>query len=800
VLDDGRTQLYTYDRNDFSRVTQETDPLGRTFSYTYAPNNIDLLETRMTRNGASQVLSKATYNAQHRPLTLTDAAGQTTTWTYNAHGQPLTRTNAKGETTTYGYDAQGYLTSVDGPLPGAQDRETFTYDAVGRVRTRTTETGYTLTFAHDALDHLTQITFPDGTAERFGYTNLDLSLIVDRAGRMTRFDYNSVRQRVGQTDPLGRVTHFDWCKCGELSSVTDPLGRTTTWHHDVQARCTAKEYPDGSQVRYFYEATTSRLQRRVDENGQETRYTWNLDDTLARATYPNAAVPTPDVSFTYDPDYRRPLSMTDGTGTTSYGYHLVADPPVPGAGQLASVDGPLPADTITYTYDALGRRLGTAVNAAAASTFAYDAAGRLTGETSPLGTISYGYEGGTSRLASKTSPGGLTSVYHYAPLAGDEVLDRITHNNGATSVSEFLYTDDTSKNQIDSWSQQAGSQTPVLHRFTYDDAGQVTADAVTTGGAPTASYAYAYAYDDAGNRLREQSADATTTFTYNALNELTTRQPDARPAATYAWDAEQRLVSVTEGNRTTEFTYDGLGRRVTLRLLVDGVENVFRRFVWDDLTLREERDGSGVVTKRYYTDGFKIESGPSAGSYFYTRDHLGSVREVVDASGNIRARYAYDPFGRRTRVSGDLDSDFGFAGMFWSPEVALNLAPYRAYDPGAARWLSRDPLPDAEVDQGPNLYAYVRNNPVSLTDPLGLCCEDESKAVDAPQDAFNKAEQEYNQFEAREFYVNKKYNPYYLVMLEYLRQKKESAEHAFEEALKDLYRCQMKPCRSCPAD
>lgn len=95
-------------------------------------------------------------------------------------------------------------------------------------------------------------------------------------------------------------------------------------------------------------------------------------------------------------------------------------------------------------------------------------------------------------------------------------------------------------------------------------------------------------------------------------------------------------------------------------------------------------------------------------------------RELTDAAGQVRARYSYDPFGRRTKVSGDLDADFGFAGMLWSAEAALYLTHYRAYDPELGRWLSRDPIRNPEIFQGPSLYAYVRNNPANLVDPLGM--------------------------------------------------------------------------------
>ena len=262
-----------------------------------------------------------TYNAQHLPLTTVDAAGQTNTFTYNARGQLLTDTNPKGETTAYTYDTNGYLIAVDGPLPGTNDVITATYDALGRTRTKTDESGYTLTFDYDDMDRLTKITHPDSTFEQFTYDRLDLAIARDRAGRQTLLEYDNVRQMKKRTDPLGRVTLFEWCRCGDLKSLTDPMGRTTTWLTDVQGRVTAKQYGDGSQVKYLYENASSRVRQVIDEKQQVTQFTYNRDDTLKSIAYANTAVPTPGVSYTYDPNYRRVVSMTDGTGTTLYSYN-----------------------------------------------------------------------------------------------------------------------------------------------------------------------------------------------------------------------------------------------------------------------------------------------------------------------------------------------------------------------------------------------------------------------------------------------------------------------------------------------
>ena len=105
------------------------------------------------------------------------------------------------------------------------------------------------------------------------------------------------------------------------------------------------------------------------------------------------------------------------------------------------------------------------------------------------------------------------------------------------------------------------------------------------------------------------------------------------------------------------------------------------------------------------------------GRSFYTRDHLGSIRELTDSTQAVRARYDYDAYGRMTKISGDKDSPIGFAGMPWHPQSGLNLALFRAYDPNLGRWLSRDPI--AEYG-GLNLYGYVGNNPVNWRDPSGL--------------------------------------------------------------------------------
>jgi len=97
VLGDGSTQLTKYQYNDAGFVTQTTDPAGRVFNYTYAPNEIDL--TSVSTGGQS--LFSATYDDSHNITSLIDASGGTSTFTYNSRGQVTSTTNPLGETTSY---------------------------------------------------------------------------------------------------------------------------------------------------------------------------------------------------------------------------------------------------------------------------------------------------------------------------------------------------------------------------------------------------------------------------------------------------------------------------------------------------------------------------------------------------------------------------------------------------------------------------------------------------------------------------------------------------------------------------
>jgi RHS repeat-associated protein len=679
------------------------------------------------------VLSAYTYNAQHRPLTYTDAAGQVANYVWNPTGQITSVTNARQETTTFSYynanvagrQRRGRLEKADAALAGSADTVTFDYDAAGNVEQITGPDGYFLNFAHDALDRLTRVTFPDTTYTETIYDRLDLLSSRDRLGRITHFTHNSLRQLTSVTDPAQRTIRYGYCGCRALDQLIDPMDRITTWRHNLAGRTTAKAYVDGSTIRYAYEALSGRLSSITDEKGQVKTYTYNLDNTLATITYTHAEHPTPNVALSYDVDFRRIKTMLDGIGTTTYEYYPII-PGTLGAGQLASVDGPLPNDTITYTYDQLSRNTGYAVDGVG-ETRTFDSLGRLLSAGNPLGLFSYTYVGATIRMDTVRYPNGMTCQYNYHPLAGDFRLKDIIHTlSGNTLLSRHSYEYDVVGNII-RWTQtspQAGLNRSWL--CAYDNADQLTSvvsqDPITFADLPTGQYIYTY--DRATNRLSETIDGVITAANYNALNELislTAGGVSGLPEQTYEWDAENRLVAINYagGNERSEFEYDGYGRRLGVREK-QGVTTIDRRlFAWQGLQLVEERDATGVnVQKRYFDRGMQTSSGGgSLDSLLSCRDHLGSVRELVAGVAELAGAYDFRPWGERLMPVGTSgDFSLAFSGHWFHNKSGFVMTPYRIYSARIGRWTSRDLLAEAKQ---PNRYQYANDNPITFIDVNG---------------------------------------------------------------------------------
>ena len=188
-------------------------------------------------------------------------------------------------------------------------------------------------------------------------------------------------------------------------------------------------------------------------------------------------------------------------------------------------------------------------------------------------------------------------------------------------------------------------------------------------------------YDANGNML----SDGSNLFTWNARNQVASLNN-----VSLQYDAFGRRTKNLAG---TSFLYNGAnavqelsGSTVTANLLSGGVDEIFSR-----------TDSSGALTQ--------------------LKDALGSTIALADYSGNVQTSYIYDPYGNTSVTGTSNANEFQYTGR---ENEGNGLYYYRAryYSPVLHRFISEDPLGFA--GSGPNLYAYVFNNPTNLSDPRGL--------------------------------------------------------------------------------
>jgi len=111
-------------------------------------------------------------------------------------------------------------------------------------------------------------------------------------------------------------------------------------------------------------------------------------------------------------------------------------------------------------------------------------------------------------------------------------------------------------------------------------------------------------------------------------------------------------------------------------------------------------------------------------TYYYMKDHLGSVHMVLNIFGGIVEEYEYDAWGNVKAYTNGVEvseSTIGNRYLWQGREYSWKTGFYffraRWYDPITGRWLSNDPK---GISGGLNQYVFCADNPVNFVDPYGL--------------------------------------------------------------------------------
>ncbi|MBG0831872.1 hypothetical protein HS041_29615 [Planomonospora sp. ID67723] len=705
---DTNRQTTTYTLDGLGRITATTDPEDNTTAFVY---NADGHRTKLT--DAAAHTTTTTFNLAGELVSVTDAAGNRTTSTYTDAALPATITDAAGNVTTYTYDKRGNRTGVTDAL---QRTTTYTYDAANRLTAITLPSGARTSTAYDAAGRPTSSTDARGKTTTYTYDAAGrLAASTDPNKRTTTRAYDRDGLLTAVTGPDGKTTRSDYNADGQLLAVTDADGATTRYSYDpVSGKKTSRTLPGGAITRYSYDAA-GRDQITTQSDGSTITRTYTPRGQLKHIDYSDPA--TADVTFTYDA-LGRMTTMTDGTGTTRHTYDALGR-------RITSVNGA--GAEVGYHYNALGQLEALTYPGGKTVIYTYDAAGQMSAATD--------WQQRTTRFAwtadgqqrTRTTPNDVATTTDYNQV-GQPVDITITHDQAVLGRYTYRY-DDAAQLSGDATGGDARS-------YTYSPTGQLESVATTTGTSSFADGSYAttsaglltglpngatLSYNDARQLARlTEAAGAVTDYTYdqrgNRARATTTSSSDpaVSSSVSYRYTSANHLAGATTAEGTSvDYTADATGLRQS-RTTATGTET----FLWATTGAMPLLLDDGTHTYLYGPDlAPYAQINRDGGIEYLHADNLGSTRLITTTDGAAAATITYDPYGKRTAHTGTADSRIGYTGNWTDPATGLVYLRARDYDPATGQFLTIDPL----IDATGQLYAYVGNNPLQLTDPTGLC-------------------------------------------------------------------------------
>lgn len=671
-----------------------------------------------------------------------------TSVTAGASDGSLTAATAKS------YDAVGNLTSVDGPLPGADDTLTYRWsadreqvgaispdpDGAGPLKRRAVRTSYNADGQPTTVEQ--------GTVNGTGDT--DWAAFTSLQQATTGYDANARPVQVATTaggttyavtqtsyDALGRpdctAVRMNPASFGSLpgactagaagSDGPDRITRVTVYDNVGRATEVTSAYGTAAAgVEKDSFTINGKVQTVTDANNNVTTYGYDGFDRLLTTTYPGGSYE----QLGHDANGNVTSRLLRDGNSISYGYdalNRMTSQARPAIGYNTS---------LAYAYDNLGEVTGaTGVNWSGTNSYAYDALGRMLSENNPwTGTTSWQYDL-AGRRTRQTWVDGFYVTYEYL-LTGEMTWVR---ENGSTMLASYGYDDLGRRTALargngvnTSYGYDPASRlTSLAHDLDgtiadqtiglgYNAAGQITSrtssnDAYTWSGAVnvdrsysvnglnqyTASGAVVPSYDGRGN-LTGAGGD---TYGYNGANQLVATST----SELLIYDPAERLFY--SGAENTLFRYDG-GQMIAEHDATYGT--VKRRYVWgpgDDEPL-VWYEGSGTTDKRWLV-----------------ADERGSVIAVTNTAGDAIDIKAYDEYGIPSDTTPANAGRFGYTGQAWLPSLGMWYYKARVYSPTLGRFLQTDPI---GYGDGLNWYNYVGSDPVNGTDPSGLD-EQEGKEV-----------------------------------------------------------------------
>jgi len=235
----------------------------------------------------------------------------------------------------------------------------------------------------------------------------------------------------------------------------------------------------------------------------------------------------------------------------------------------------------------------------------------------------------------------------------------------------------------------------------------------------TVLHDYSYVYYNNTNRLRRVTGSGNN-YDYDHNGNMI--QDLANGIGYVLYDIHNLPVRVfTTGGAPRDYAYDHNGNRVRK---YNGVETNYYLHGIDGRTeIVTDKASTWATYNLYGLDliGQVRREGATWNRYYFLKDHLGSIRVTVNASGNVVAYDDYYPFGMqmpgRTQDSSAADGRYKFTGKERDTETKYDYFGARFYDARICRWLQVDPMAEKHIGWSP--YVYCLNNPLRYIDKYG---------------------------------------------------------------------------------